>query len=171
MKSNFSYPWVLRNLRCCTVEQMDNRDNRLARLIIAGWSFLSPSKAKFTSSTCSIISPNSWVSISVDVGSNDIETDRIPFEIFGSSNSLLPFLGFFNLRMIMFLSDDTTGTLGGIIDKEFWEEFKLYSSASKVQWVESWDEYAILHSSLGLSWDKESLKVVSSNPSLKSESE
>nr|GMD05261.1 hypothetical protein Iba_chr06bCG4950 [Ipomoea batatas]GMD10253.1 hypothetical protein Iba_chr06eCG4500 [Ipomoea batatas] len=44
---------------------MDSNDNRLALLILTGCPFLKPSKAKFTSSTFSIISPYSWVSINV----------------------------------------------------------------------------------------------------------
>lgn len=122
---------------------MDNNDNKLALLIRTGWFLLSPSSAKFTSSTCSIISPNSCASISVAVAGINGGRDEFLLLLGGGagggkslfSGTTLVFLGFRK-------PPPAPPSVSESSSKETWEEeSKPYGSKSKAAEAEdSWDE-------------------------------
>lgn len=87
-RKKLTYPWERRSLRCCVVAQIDKRETKLDLLIRTGWPLRSPSRAKLTSSACSIISPNSCASISVDVaGKENPSFPAAPFALLDSRRS------------------------------------------------------------------------------------
>lgn len=131
-----TYPWVRRSRLWCAVPQIDNKDNKLALLIRTGWFLLSPSRAKLTSSTCSIISPNSWASINVDVAAIDGAGARAT-----TSNSLLPILALLGFRTTPFGAESSSNEDAFFAERGPWDdESRPYGSKSKAEAPFQWDE-------------------------------